>query len=68
MAATVKRATLENIFGVIGGGRDWKVCLLGDDEVGYSTEEMWTQEPWFYRCLDDFIFPVSNFIFLNLRQ
>ena len=49
-------------FGRIVGGsdEDWKVCLFGDDEVGYSTEEIWKQEPWFYRFLESL---VSKFIF-----
>ena len=68
MAATVKRVTLENIFEglLVVVVRIGKFFLLGDDEVGYSTEKIRKKEARFYRFLGGFICPVSNFIFLSL--
>ena len=48
---------------MVGSSGTWKVGLLRDDEVGYSTEEIYKKEACFYRFLDTFMCLISNFIF-----
>ena len=40
---------------MVGSGGTWKVGLLRDDEVGYSTEDIWKKEACLYRFLHGLI-------------
>ena len=51
---------------MVGSSGTWKVGLLRDDEVGYSTEEIYKKEAYFYRFLDAFMCLISYFIFCKI--
>jgi hypothetical protein len=48
---------------MVDSGGTWKVGLLRDDEVGYSTEEMSKKEACFYGFLRGFMCLISFFFF-----